>query len=112
MEREYTDVEEYLINFYKKELEESRWTKKGDLSIKNIFRAIGLHDNIIALYDEERNRHWTSETAVIKVGDKHIAFETAYSSGDMSAEEKGWEWDEEIWFVEPHEETVTSWMPV
>jgi len=110
MEEEYVGVEEYLINFYKEEFEKASWTKGKELTVKNIFKHLDLWDEIIDTFDQDHHRHWTNETAVIQVGDKYIAFETAFTTGDMSAEEKGWEWDGEIWFVEPEEEVVRTWV--
>ena len=58
--------------------------------------------------DEDEHRWWTCFTRVVEVDGMYIAYGWAKTTGDMSAKERGWEFDPSfIHEVKPVEETVT-----
>lgn len=71
------------------------------------------------VWEGERDSHrwWDCFTCVVEVGNKLFSFENATTTGDESAEDKGWEFDwdtvEEVERVEKEvTKTVVSYEPV
>lgn len=53
------------------------------------------------------SRHWQEMTKVAKIKDVYIQFESAYTTDDMTAYEKGWKFDlDSIREVKQHVETI------
>jgi hypothetical protein len=62
--------------------------------------------------DEDRRRHWNTYTFVVELDGMYIGFENAESTGDMSAWEKGYEFDiDTVCEYEPKEIKTTIFVP-
>jgi len=59
-------------------------------------------------FDRDSYRWWDEMTCVKKIGNKYFSYTWAITTGDMSANEAGWEFDfDSLIEVEPYEETIT-----
>ena len=60
--------------------------------------------------DGDKHRWWVEYTYVVEIGERYLAFADARSTGDQSASEAGYDFDDStISFVEPYTKTVTMY---
>lgn len=91
------------VHKHVKQYLESKGYKAGDDEIIECIR-----DSVVWSGDFDEHRHWTTCFSVSNINGMLIGFENAHSDGDISAEEKGWEFDpESICEAEAHEITTT-----
>lgn len=57
---------------------------------------------------EEQHRWWACYTKVVEIDGMLIGFQDARSSGDMSAQERGWEFDPKSVFEAEAKEVTTT----
>ena len=61
----------------------------------------------------DERRHWTEYTFVVEIDNKFLLYFDARSSGDMSARERGYDFDPaKIQFAEPYTEEVTKYRAI
>jgi|SRR6187402_569135 len=67
-----------------------------------------LRDDYDFKIDEDSRRHWEEFTAIARIGDRYFGHHSAYSTGDMSASDKGFQPDNWVKEYEPVEvKTIT-----
>lgn len=98
-----------IYEYVKKYLNENvSWYKGKEISEKNVIDYI---TDDYEWYDEgDSRRWWKTHFCVTKIGDMYIGYTNAFSDGDMSASDRGFEFDpESICEAEPFEVTVVKY---
>lgn len=97
LRKESLEVYEFLSKLYpKEEIEEEEIPE--------------ILDNYPVVYTGEAcpHRHWDEYPTVFQIEDKFVMAMLAKTTGDLSASEKGWEFDlNSLAFVYPKQKTIT-----
>ena len=80
-------VKQHLIKYNRSE----GWNSTEDALIETLMEA--RHTNLVHEEISSRRRWWVEYLTVVRIGGMLIGFETAKTSGDMSVDERGWEFD-------------------
>jgi len=101
-------VKEVLKKFYIEHHMDSKWYKPNepidDADLKEFLRDA----DVVNRKEEGGSRWWNNEVIVAKIGDRYFEYADAYTTGDMSPEEAGWEFDwSTVDEVEPYKEIIT-----
>ena len=98
------NIREFLTKYNEKEGFE---TDTGSL-LETLFEADEVHSE-----PDIESRWWTVYSIVVKINDKYLYFVNAVSTGDESASDLGYKFnDDEICFVEPFETKVIRYKEI
>ena len=101
------------MNIKIEKLLEDYCKEKGWAKWENNRQLLEVLHNFKILYKDsgDEHRHWIEYAYVIKVRDTYIGFNNATTTGDMSAEEVGYDFDpDSICEMERVERTITTYI--
>ena len=95
-------IKKHIIEYNKK----NGWGIEEQDIIETILEATTTYEEVF-----NERRHWNDIFAVCKIGGMLIGYNSATTTGDMNAEEKGWEFDpDSICEVVAKEVTKTTYV--
>jgi hypothetical protein len=93
-------IKNHISNFIKKQFPSSTNITEDDI-IECLFETEPIHEENLGT-----SRWWMNTFRVVKIGDLLIGFNYAFTTGDDTPKDKGWEFDPEtIYEVEKKETT-------
>ena len=100
-----------ILDFLKQyALEKYNW----NINKPREFHELLNEETIVYEENAYSSRHWEEVDKVAEIDNTFISFTTAYTTGDLTPHEKGWEFDlDSIHEAEQHEETrvVVTYVP-
>ncbi len=97
------------MNNIKQWLIEYNQSKGWGTTDADLFETLQECGKLVSEETIDSRRHWDEIEKVVKIEDKYISYGAAYTTGDLSPREAGWEFDiNTIQEVFPQEETITK----